>query len=140
MHSSEPSSEPSTGAGVGPLDHAATTGPPTFPVGRPYTIEFVRAHRNRTGGFWVASTDPDAAYQAVTGTVPLPQIAEAGLFTDGVTRLLDWYGYTWPLIFSSLRNAGPGSLIALVRAAEREQPHPYAKQHDDATAVYLKNS
>jgi hypothetical protein len=111
-----------------------------LPGGRPYTIELVRAHRNKTGGFWVASTNPDAAYQAVSGSAPLPQVAEAGLFTDGITRLLDWYGYTWPVIFSSLRSEGPASLITLVRAAEREQPHPYAKQHDDATAVYLHNT
>jgi hypothetical protein len=110
-----------------------------LPGGRPYTIELIRAHRNKTGGFWVASTNPDAAYQAVTGSVPLAKVSEAGLFTDGITRLLDWYGYTWPVIFSALRSGGPASLISLVRAAEREQPHPYAKQHDDATAVYLRN-
>jgi Protein phosphatase 2C len=109
-----------------------------LPGGRPYTIELVRGHRNKTGGFWVASTDPHAAYQAISGRVPLPQVTEAGLFTDGITRLLDWYGYTWPVIFSSLRSEGPASLITLVRAAEREQPHPYAKQHDDATAAYLR--
>ena len=110
-----------------------------LPGGRPYTIELIRAHRNQTGGFWVASTNPDAAYQAVTGSVPLAEVSEAGLFTDGITRLLDWYGYTWPVIFSALRSEGPASLISLVRAAEHEQPHPYAKQHDDATAVYLHN-
>ncbi len=108
-----------------------------LPGGRPYTIELVRAHRNKAGGFWVAGTDPEAAYQAISGTVPIETISEVGLFTDGITRLLDWYGYTWPVIFSSLRSQGPASLISLVRAAEREQPHPYGKQHDDASAAYL---
>jgi hypothetical protein len=111
-----------------------------LPGGRPYTIELVRAHRNKTGGFWVASTNPEAAYQAISGSVPLDQVAEAGLFTDGITRLLDWYGYTWPVIFTSLRSEGSASLVALVRTAEREQPHPHAKQHDDATAVYVRNT
>jgi hypothetical protein len=111
-----------------------------LPGGRLYTIELVRAHRNKTGGFWIASTNPDAACEAISGSASLAQVTEAGLFTDGITRLLDWYGYTWPVIFSSLRSEGPASLIALVRAAEREQPHPYAKQHDDATAVYLRNT
>ncbi|MGE5134651.1 MAG: protein phosphatase 2C domain-containing protein [Gemmatimonadota bacterium] len=119
--------------------HIADDRTSRLPGGRPYTIELVRAHRNRTGGFWVASTDPDAAYQAITGSVPLAQVSEAGLFTDGITRLLDRYGYTWPVIFSALRSGGPARLISLVRAAEREQPHPYGKQHDDATAVYLDN-
>jgi hypothetical protein len=120
-----------------PIDDDRTS---HLPGGRPYTIELVRAHRNKTGGFWVASTNPDAAYQAITGTVPLADITEAGMFTDGITRLLDWYGYTWPVIFSMLRTGGPASLIQLVRGAEREQPHPWAKKHDDATAVYMRNS
>jgi len=108
-----------------------------LPGGRPYTIELERAYRNRSGGFWVASTKPEAAYQALCGSAPLADISEVGLFTDGITRLLEWYGYTWPEIFSSLRSEGPTSLITLVRAAEREQPHPYEKRHDDATAVCL---
>jgi hypothetical protein len=108
-----------------------------LPGGRPYSIELVRSLRNKTGGFWVASTKPDAAYQAVHGKDSVDDLSEIGLFTDGITRLLDWYGYTWPVIFSSLRSQGPASLIDLVRAAEREQPHPYAKQHDDASAIYL---
>ena len=108
-----------------------------LPGGPPYTTELVRAHRNTAGGFWVASTDPQAAYQAISGTESLVTIAEVGLFTDGITRLHDWYGHSWPAIFSILRSHGPASLISLVRAAERERPHPYAKWHDDATAVYL---
>jgi len=110
-----------------------------LPGGRPYSIELVRAHRNKAGGFWVASTKPDAAYQAITGSAPLARISEAGMFTDGLTRLVDWYGYTWPVLFSSLRSEGPASLIRLVRAAEREQPPLHAKKHDDATAVYVRN-
>jgi hypothetical protein len=108
-----------------------------LPGGQPYTTELVRAHRNTAGGFWVASADPGAAYQAISGTEPLKPIEEAGLFTDGITRLVDWYGYTWPVVFSLLRSHGPASLISRVRAAEREQPHAYAKQHDDASAAYL---
>lgn len=110
-----------------------------LPGGRPYTVELVRAHRNKTGGFWVASTAPGAAFQAVTGSVPLAEISEAGMFTDGSTRLLDCYGYTWPVIFSSLRTQGPAGLITLVRAAECDQPLPSGKKHDDATAVYLRD-
>ena len=108
-----------------------------LPGGRPYTIELVRALRNQAGGFWVASTKPDAAYEAIYGAAPIDAIAEVGLFTDGITRLVDWYGYTWPAIFSSLRRRGPSSLIELVRAAEREHPHPNAKQHDDASVIYM---
>jgi len=108
-----------------------------LPGGRPYSVELVRAHRNKPGGFWVASTDSNAAYEAIQGTVGLDTVAEAGLFTDGVTRLVEWYGRSWPEILTRQRRYGPASLIALVREAERASPHAYAKQHDDATAVHI---
>jgi Protein phosphatase 2C len=109
-----------------------------LPGGRPYTIELVRAHRNKANGFWVASTDPRAAYHAVTGTAPVANLAEVGLFTDGITRLVDWYGFTWPVIFACMRSEGPARLIGVVRDAEREKPHRHAKTHDDATAIYMR--
>ena len=60
----------------------------------------------------------------MSGTLPLAQIAEIGMFTDGVSRLVDWYGYTWPAVFTALRTDGVASLITRVRAAERERrPH-----------------
>jgi hypothetical protein len=99
-----------------------------------------RAQRNKPGGFWVASTDPEAAYQAVRGSVRLDSVTDAALLTDGVTRLAEWYGYSWPDIFTRLSSEGPAGLIDLVRAAERTSPPPGAghKQHDDATAVHLR--
>jgi Protein phosphatase 2C len=109
-----------------------------LPGGRPYTPELVRSLRNRPGGFWVASTEPEAAAHAVTGTVPLAGTAEAGLFTDGVARLTEWYGDSWPAIFGRLRTSGPGRLLADLRSTERADPRPRAKRHDDATAVYLR--
>ena len=111
-----------------------------LPGGRPYSAEHVRAHRNRAGGFWVASTRPEAAYQAITGLAPRAGLSGAALFTDGITRLVDWYGYTWPAVFAILRRDGPQSLIARVRDAEREHPHAYEKQHDDASAIYVELS
>jgi hypothetical protein len=108
-----------------------------LPGGRPYTPELVRSVRNRPGGFWVASTEPQAAGQAVTGTAPLAGMAEAGLFSDGVTRLTERYGDSWPAIFGRLRTTGPDRLIADLRRTERADPRPPAKRHDDATAVYL---
>jgi hypothetical protein len=106
--------------------------------GRPYRPGQVRARRNRPGGFWVASTDPSAAHQAVTGAAGLTGLTGAALFTDGLTRLAEWYGYRWPDLLGLLRDQGPGALIDLVRAAERGYPHPYLKQHDDATLAHLR--
>jgi hypothetical protein len=111
-----------------------------LPGGRPYRASLVREHRNRPGGFWVASTDPAAAYQALTGAAGLTDAAltDAVLCTDGVARLAEWYGYPWPRLLGLLRDQGPRALIDLVRAAERGYPHPYVKQHDDATVAHLR--
>ena len=108
-----------------------------LPGGRPYSLELVRKMRNKPDGFWVASTDPEAAYRAATGSVPFAAGFEAGLFTDGVTRLVEFYGYDWAQIFSVLETSGPAGLIALVRSAERDEPPGHGKRHDDATAVLM---
>jgi Protein phosphatase 2C len=109
-----------------------------LPGGQPYTAELIRAHRNQPGGFWVASTDPAAAYEAVSGRTPLATITDAALLSDGVTRLTEWYGCSWPDLLSCLRDQGPDALIDRVREAELADPHPRYKQHDDATAVHLR--
>ena len=106
--------------------------------GGPLSADQVRARRNQPGGFWVASTDPGAAYEAVTGSVGLDAVSDAALFTDGVTRLAEWYGNSWADIFARLTEGGPAGLIELVRAEEGQSPPPTSKQHDDATAVHIR--
>lgn len=108
-----------------------------LPGGRPYTFELVRSLRNRPAGFWIASTVPEAAYQAITGTAEVRPDTEVAMFTDGVTRLVEFYGYTWDRLFAELRATTPQALIASVRALERERGIPHGKQHDDATALHL---
>ncbi len=110
-----------------------------LPGGRPYTVELVSSLRNKPGGFWVASTNPKAAYHAVSGNVHVDGTMDVALLTDGVTRLIEWYGLDWPAIFTVLTDEGPSSLIACVRSAERKDPPPHGKQHDDATAVHIRN-
>ncbi len=109
-----------------------------LPGGRPYGRDLVRAWRNQPGGFWVASTDPGAAHQAVRGSAGLDSVTDAALCTDGVTRLADWYGCSWPDIFARMRAAGPAAVIARLRAAEAGRPRPGAKQHDDATIAHIR--
>ncbi|MGP0002412.1 MAG: protein phosphatase 2C domain-containing protein [Acetobacteraceae bacterium] len=111
------------------------------PGGRPYRRAVVRSKRNAPGGFWVASTNPKAAYEAISGTADGP--ACIALLTDGVSRLIDHYGYDWHDIFAVLDRDGPAGLIRHVREAERKSPPPtygYGKQHDDATAIYIRVS
>jgi hypothetical protein len=108
-----------------------------LPGGPPYTLELVRTHRNQPGGFWVASTSPAAAYEAVTATFPAGDIDAVAMLTDGVTRLIDHYGYDWPRLFDSILTGGPAHTIGLVREAERTRPGSHGKPHDDATALLI---
>jgi hypothetical protein len=78
------------------------------PGGRPYTRALVRSKRNSPGGFWVASTDPYAAHEAISGTVD--DFTHAALLTDGVTRLVEHYGYSWADILKLLDKDGPPDL------------------------------
>jgi hypothetical protein len=104
-----------------------------LPGGRPYSFALVREHRNQPGGFWVASTKPEAAYEALSGSAG--GVGDAAMLTDGVVRLADWYGYDWPQLFRVLVHQGPGELIRRVRKEERKRGVPFGKLHDDATAI-----
>lgn len=111
-----------------------------------YTTEAVRAARNSPGGFWVASTRPDAAYRAVTGNVPVKEVRCAGIFSDGAARLVERFGLMdWAGLLRLLDEAGPAELIRRTRAAERaetdaERSRRRGKHHDDATAVFVRFS
>ena len=108
-----------------------------LPGGRPYSPALVRSLRNQAGGFWVASTSPEAAYEAVQGTCEIADDSSVLLLTDGVTRLVEFYGQTWDSLAAEAAARGPAALISAVRRREAEQPLPYGKQHDDATAIHL---
>ncbi|WP_336206647.1 protein phosphatase 2C domain-containing protein [Nonomuraea sp. LPB2021202275-12-8] len=107
-----------------------------LPGGRPYSMELVASQRNRPGGFWVASTCPEAASRALTGSAPVPELCGVALFTDGVTRLADWYGHPWrELVGGAARD--PAALLELVRQEERAHGTEWGKAHDDATAAWM---
>ncbi|GAA3763487.1 hypothetical protein HDA32_004655 [Spinactinospora alkalitolerans] len=108
-----------------------------LPGGRPYSLELVRASRNVRGGFWVAGTAVEAAYEAVTGSVR-PADGRLALMTDGCTRLVEHYGHAWSSVWRHLVDSGPESLIAWVRTEERRNGVERGKTHDDATALYAE--
>jgi hypothetical protein len=79
------------------------------------------------------------AYEARSGSAGKPD--RMALLTDGITRLTSHYDYEWPEIFALLEQDGPTGLIGQVRQAELASPPPaagFGKQHDDATAVYIR--
>ncbi len=108
-----------------------------LPGGPPYTLGLVRSQRNRPGGFWVASTSTAAAYEAVTATFDEDEVAAVAMLTDGLTRLIEYFGHDWPGVLGVLRTVGPSHAIDLVREAERSRPGAYRKPHDDATALLI---
>jgi hypothetical protein len=102
----------------------------------------LRRTRNRPGGYWVAAADPQAASQAVTGTLPSKRLQRAVLLSDGASRLVDLFELaTWEELLALLDESGPDELLRQVRAAEAVDPEgrqwPRTKRSDDATAVYL---
>ncbi|XVQ90454.1 hypothetical protein ACQP2K_00855 [Microbispora siamensis] len=125
------------------MDSLDSTSPEHVAAHREY-VETLCSHRNRDGGFWVASVDPLVSEQALTGSVPVHQVRAAALLSDGASRLVDRFHLaTWRDLLDLLGKAGPDELIRQVRAAEQSDPHgqqwPRGKTYDDATACYCRS-
>jgi hypothetical protein len=102
----------------------------------------LRRNRNRPGGYWVAAADPQAASQAITGSLPGKTLHRAVLLSDGASRLVDLFKLaTWEELVALLDENGPDGLLHQIRAAEAIDPEgrqwPRTKHSDDATAIYL---
>lgn len=101
-----------------------------------------RTARNMPGGYWIASTSPEAAEHAVTGSVRVGHTRRAAMLTDGAARLRDFGLATWEELMDVLDLYGPHELIRRVRAAEDEDPFgikwPRTKTYDDAAAVFCR--
>jgi len=96
----------------------------------------VAQQRNAPDGFWVASTDPDAARQALTGSIELRDLHGALVMTDGAARLVDRFGKSWSDLTTLARAEGPRAVLRAVRAQEHaEPPGRRGKRFDDATLV-----
>jgi hypothetical protein len=88
------------------------------------------------------SADPQAASQAITGSLARKTLHRAVLLSDGASRLVDVFGLaTWTELLALLDESGPAELLRRVRAAEAADPEgrrwPRTKSSDDATAIYL---
>ncbi len=100
-----------------------------------------RTRMNRTHGYWAAAGDPDAAYHALTGTVPLRgpgALRRAVLLSDGASCAVEQFGlFDWAGLVEVVTVEGPAGLIDRVRAAERNHPDRLRrrKRTDDASVV-----
>jgi hypothetical protein len=105
-------------------------------------VRLQRRRMNQTHGYWVAASNPDAAYHAISGTLPLhgpERVRRAALLTDGVTRLVDDFNLLdWRGVLDVLTVEGPVELLRRVRVAERDHPaaQRFSKRHDDATVAF----
>lgn len=106
---------------------------------RRYGVDYIAQVRNRPGGFWVASTDGASALQAYTGEVSTASAETVGLFSDGATRLVERYGYSWEGLMSTAVDEGVTSLLTSVRDKEKADLafRERAKRHDDATGIIV---
>lgn len=101
-----------------------------------------RQARNVPGGYWIASSNPEAAQHAVTGSIQVGRARRAAVLTDGAMRLHDFGLTTWEELLDVMDLHGPAELIRQVRNAEDEDPTcikwPRTKTYDDATAVFCR--
>ncbi|GAA3737812.1 protein phosphatase 2C domain-containing protein [Plantactinospora mayteni] len=104
-------------------------------------VALQREQMNQTHGYWVAAANPDAAYHAVAGSLPLhgpERVRRAALLTDGASVAVEQFGlFDWRGLLDLLSEAGPGELIRRVRLVEAGdgQRRSGFKRHDDATAA-----
>jgi hypothetical protein len=125
---------------------AALPPPVTLPLGDPGRAaadaersRLRRARQNRPGGYWIASTDPAAGAEALTGSVPVASVRRAMLASDGGVRLVEFGELTVAAALELAATAGPAALVARTREAEAADPRavrwPRGKQYDDATVA-----
>ncbi|MGW3345319.1 protein phosphatase 2C domain-containing protein [Nonomuraea rubra] len=118
------------------------TGTPEHQAARIRFVENQRRMRNkRAGGYPIASNDPGAAYEALTGSFPAGQVRRVALLSDGATRYVEFGLGTFADALDLLGSATPERLFEQVRAAEASDPAgerwPRAKHRDDIAAAYL---
>jgi hypothetical protein len=117
------------------------TGTPGHQAARIRFVTRQRELRNQPGGYWIASTDPQAAHEAYTGSVPLAGMRRATLMSDGTTRFTEFGLGSWGELLSILDLWGPAAVFARIRAAEDGDPDgarwPRAKRRDDMAVVHF---
>lgn len=85
------------------------------------TVDALRAKRNRPGGYWVAKDAPEAAAEALVGSLPVAELRGVALLSNGVARLVDPYGVmSWSQLFACAADEGPAALLRRLRAAETD--------------------
>lgn len=98
--------------------------------------------RNVPGGYWIAGSNPEAAWHGVVGESERAQVRRAALLSDGASRFVDTFSLGgWSSALDLMAHSGPAALIQAVRYAELRDLDrrlaPRFKSSDDATAVFV---
>lgn len=97
--------------------------------------------RNRPGGYYVAGTDPEAAYHGVMSTADRARVAGLVLATDGVDPGRHPRAGTWREIYDEAMTHGPDRVLQDLHAAEATDPDGRrwvrSKRHDDKTLIVV---
>lgn len=107
-------------------------------------VDQFEAQRNVSGGFWVASANPQAARQVRLVSRPIDRIAATLSMTDGVAVGMDEYRMpsSWSSAVALALTGGPGVLLEAVNAAELLDQDcirwPRSKPHDDKALALLR--
>lgn len=123
---------------------AVLAAPAGSPERESLAAELTQAHqslRNVRDGYWVATTDPQAAMHASMGASPARQLRAVALMTSGASRLVDPFeAIGWAEAFDLLRDEGPAVWIRRVRDLEATDEYcttwPRHKTSDDATIAF----
>jgi hypothetical protein len=120
---------------------ALETGDPERDAALLDLVKAERAQRNVRGGYWIASTNPDAAARGLQGHVGRGGLRRAALLSDGAAAVVDRYELTdWRSALDVMEKDGPQAIIRAARSAEDSDPQaerwPRYKVHDDATVVF----
>lgn len=123
---------------------STTADDPERPARIAALVDAQRNFRNVKGGFWVAASDPSAAYKGYAGTerIAAGSTWRAALLSDGAAAVVDTYDVTdWHGVLDLLDARGPKALLESVRKIEADDPdarrYPRIKRSDDATVAYL---
>ncbi|SDL28370.1 protein phosphatase 2C domain-containing protein [Nonomuraea jiangxiensis] len=120
---------------------ALPTGTTEHQAARIRFVEHQRRMRNKPDGYPCAGTVPEAAHEALTGTLPATETRRVALLSDGATRFVEFGLGSWTGLLDILGSASPWRLFDQVREAEAQDPEgerwPRAKRHDDIAVIHL---
>jgi hypothetical protein len=100
-------------------------------------------HRNRENGYWIAEAVPDAAFHAMTTTLPVASTPWLVLATDGAYKTMAHLGLDdWDAVAGLEQPELQQLLTDLERWEANDDPLglalPRAKCHDDKTLASVK--